>query len=110
MGHFDQSIARIAGGSGATIRTGYFSTSAKIFWVWQAEPGASRRAFLADGEAVYIVAEGDIVLGRYSIVKINHTTLEFEETSSGRHGTASLGSKTSSPERLPAANWSSENN
>src|SRR5215472_6687777 len=54
------------------------------------EPGAGRRAFLADGDAVYIVAEGDVVLGRYRIIKINNRSLEFEEIGSGRHGTARL--------------------
>ena len=62
----------------------------KYFGEGQAQAGAGRRAFLSDGDAVYIVAEGDIVLGRYRIIKINHTNLEFEEISSGRHGTARL--------------------
>jgi|SRR5215472_992662 len=62
----------------------------KYFGEGQAQAGAGRRAFLSDGDAVFVVAEGDIVLGRYRIVKINHTNLEFEEISSGRHGTARL--------------------
>jgi len=62
----------------------------KYFGEGQAQAGAGRRAFLSDGDAVFIVAEGDIVLGRYRVVKINHTNLEFEEISSGRHGTARL--------------------
>lgn len=62
----------------------------KYFGEGKAEAGAGRRAFLSDGDAVFIVAEGDIVLGRYRIVKINHTNLEFEEISTGRHGTARL--------------------
>jgi hypothetical protein len=62
----------------------------KFYGFGQAEPGAGRRAFLADGDAVYIVGEGDVVLARYRITKINNTTLEFEEISSGRHGTARL--------------------
>ena len=52
--------------------------------------GTSRRAFLSDGEDVYIVAEGDTFLGRYRIVKINNGTLEFEETSSGRRNSVAL--------------------
>ena len=62
----------------------------KYFGEGQAERGAGRRAFLTDGDVVYIVAEGDIVLGRYRIIKINHTSIEFEEISSGRHATAKL--------------------
>ena len=62
----------------------------KYFGEGKAEAGGGRRAFLSDGDAVFIVAEGDIVLGRYRIVKINHTNLEFEEISSGRRGTARL--------------------
>jgi hypothetical protein len=69
----------------------------KFYGFGQAEPGAGRRAFLADGDAVYIVAEGDVVLGRYRIIKINNSTLEFEGISSGRHGP--LGSKTPTPEK-----------
>ena len=62
----------------------------KYFGEGQTKAGAGRRAFLSDGDAVFIVAEGDVVLGRYRIIKINHTNLEFEEISSGRHGTARL--------------------
>ena len=49
-----------------------------------------RRAFLTDGDEVYIVAEGDTLLGRYRILKIGNATINFEEISSGRQGTANL--------------------
>lgn len=62
----------------------------KYFGEGSVESGSGRRAFLTDGDAVYIVAEGDTVLGRYRIVKINHVSLEFEEIGSGRHGTTKL--------------------
>lgn len=62
----------------------------KYFGEGKVESGSERRAFLTDGDVVFIVAEGDVVLGRYRIVKINHTSLEFEEISSGRHGTVRL--------------------
>ncbi|PYT73906.1 MAG: hypothetical protein DMG39_05095 [Acidobacteria bacterium] len=54
--------------------------------------GASRRAFLQDtnGDAVYVVAEGEVVLNRYRILRIGNRSVEFEEISSGRAGTASL--------------------
>jgi len=61
----------------------------KYFGEGKAESG-SPRAFLTDGDTVHIAAEGDIVLGRYRIIKINHRSLEFEEISSGRQGTARL--------------------
>ena len=38
----------------------------KYFGFGQDQPGAGRRAFLSDGDAVYIVAEGEVVLGRTS--------------------------------------------
>jgi hypothetical protein len=62
----------------------------KYFGEGKTQSGSGRRAFLADGDVVYIVAEGDIVLGRYRIIKINHTSLEFEEIGSGRHGVTRL--------------------
>lgn len=52
--------------------------------------GSPRRAFLTDGDEVYIVAEGEVFLGRYRILKIGNATIEFEELSSGRQGKANL--------------------
>jgi hypothetical protein len=52
--------------------------------------GSARRAFLTDGDEVYIVAEGDAFLGRYRITRIGNATIEFEEVSSGRQGRANL--------------------
>jgi hypothetical protein len=52
--------------------------------------GTSRRAFLTDGEEVYVVAEGEIFLKRFRILRIGNANLEFEELSSGRTGTAPL--------------------
>ncbi len=62
----------------------------KFFGYGTIPNGTSRRAFLTDGEDVFIVAEGDILLNRYRIVKVNNASLEFEEVSSGRHGMARL--------------------
>ena len=47
---------------------------------------SARRAFLEDGDEVYIVNEGDTLMGRYKILKINNASLEFEEVGSGRRG------------------------
>ena len=52
--------------------------------------GSSRRAFLTNGDSVYVSAEGDTLLGRYRIIKIGRVNLEFEEIGTGRHGFASL--------------------
>jgi hypothetical protein len=51
---------------------------------------SSRRAFLTNGDSVYVAAEGDTLLGRYRILKIGRANLEFEEIGSGRHGFAPL--------------------
>ncbi len=52
--------------------------------------GSARRAFFTDGDDVYIVAEGDTLLGRYRILKVGNTNLEFQEISNGLHGTTPL--------------------
>ena len=59
--------------------------------------GSSRRAFFTDGEDVYIVSEGDTLLGRYRILKIGNASLEFQEMSSGLHGTAPLEEQAAPP-------------
>ena len=62
----------------------------KFFGYGTVPNGTARRAFLSYQDDVYIVTEGDTLLGRYRIVKINNSTLEFEEVSSGRHGQKAL--------------------
>lgn len=57
----------------------------------------TKRAFLTDGDDIYIVGEGDTLLGRFRILKINNTNLEFEEISSGRRGTAPLEEQAAPP-------------
>jgi hypothetical protein len=52
--------------------------------------GSPRRAFLSDGEEVYVVAEGQTFLGRFRILKIGNATIDFEEISSGRQGRANM--------------------
>jgi hypothetical protein len=67
-----------------------FPSNMKFYGYGTVPDGTARRAFLTDGEEVYIVAEGDTFLGRYRILKIGNATLEFEEISSGRQGKANL--------------------
>ena len=52
--------------------------------------GTARRAFFhdKDGDIVYVVSEGEVLLNRYRILKIGNANLEFEEISSGRTASA----------------------
>jgi hypothetical protein len=62
----------------------------KFFGYGTIPNGTLRRAFLSDGDEVYIVGEGDTLLGRFRIVKINNANLEFEEIATGRRNTITL--------------------
>ena len=64
----------------------------KFFGYGSGSNGTSRRAFFHDtsGDDVHIVNEGQIFLNRFRILKISNASLEFEEISSGRKGTAPL--------------------
>jgi hypothetical protein len=50
----------------------------------------ARLAFFTDGEDVFIVGEGETLMGRFRILRIGNTNLEYEELSSGLRGTANL--------------------
>lgn len=59
------------------------------FFGYAADPqGNHRRACFTNGDEVIIVAEGDTLMGRYRVLRIANTTLDFEEISSGRRGSA----------------------
>lgn len=62
----------------------------KFFGYGTVPNGTSKRAFLTDGEQPFIVGEGDTLLGRFRVIRINNATLEFEEISSGRRNSISL--------------------
>ena len=49
--------------------------------------GGRRTAFFTSGDDVLIVAEGDTLLGRFRVDRINNDTVDVEELSSGRHTT-----------------------
>ena len=68
----------------------------KFFGVSTDAKGSARRAFLTDGSDVYIVAEGDSVLGRYRVRRITNANLEFEEIGSGRRALKPLEEQTPS--------------
>jgi hypothetical protein len=55
---------------------------------------SSRLAFFTDGEEVYVVAEGEVLMKRFRILRIGNASLEFEEISSGRTATAPLEQQT----------------
>jgi len=59
--------------------------------------GTARRAFLSDGEEVFIVSEGDTLLGRFRVVKIGNANLDFEEIATGRRGSATLTEEPGAP-------------
>jgi len=69
----------------------------KFFGYGTIPNGTLRRAFLSDGDDVYIVGEGDTLLGRFRIVKINNANLEFEEIATGRRNTVTLQEEQAAP-------------
>jgi hypothetical protein len=62
----------------------------KYFGYGTVPNGTSKRAFLSDGEGVFIVGEGDTLLGRFRILRIGNGSLEFEELGTGRRNSAPL--------------------
>jgi hypothetical protein len=69
----------------------------KFFGYGTVPNGTARRAFFTDGEDVYIVSEGETLLGRYRILHIGNVNLDFEELSTGRRGTAVLEEPSTGP-------------
>jgi hypothetical protein len=46
-----------------------------------------RRAFFNEGDEVYVLAVGEVLLGRFRLLQIGNNTAELEETASGRRTT-----------------------
>ncbi len=69
----------------------------KFFGYGTVPNGTSKRAFLSDGEEVYIVGEGDTLLGRFRILRIGNASLEFEEVGTGKRNSASLDEQAAPP-------------
>jgi hypothetical protein len=63
---------------------------AKFFGYGTVPNGTIRLAFFVDGEDVYIVKEGELLMSRFRINKIGNTDLEYEELATGLHGRAIL--------------------
>jgi hypothetical protein len=62
----------------------------KFFGYGTVPNGTARVAFFSDGEEVYVVKEGELLLNRFRILKISNANLEYEEVSSGLRGTTPL--------------------
>lgn len=58
-------------------------------YVTDAQTG-TRRAFFSEGDDVYVVGVGDLLLGRFRLVQISNSTAELEETASGRRTTMTM--------------------
>jgi len=71
----------------------------KFFGFGVVPNGTSRQAFFHDtnGDEVYVVGEGEILLKRFRILRIGNASLDFEEISSGRKGTAPLEDQAGAP-------------
>lgn len=70
----------------------------KFFGSGTVPNGTAKRAFLSDGEEVYIVGEGDTLVGRYRIIRIGNARLEFEEIATGRRNSATLDETAAPPQ------------
>ena len=49
-----------------------------------------KQAFFTDGDAVFIAGEGELLLGKFRVLKIGNDTAEVEEVSSGRRATLQM--------------------
>jgi hypothetical protein len=72
--------------------------SMKFFGYGTVPNGTAKRAFLSDGEEVFIVGEGDILLGRFRIIRIANASLEFEEIATGRRNSATIEEQAAPPQ------------
>jgi hypothetical protein len=62
----------------------------KFFGYGTVPNGTIRLAFFSDGQDIYVVAEGELLLNRFRVLRIGNANLEFEEISTGLRGTANL--------------------
>src|SRR5260370_24496751 len=56
----------------------------KFFGYGTVPYGSARRTFFTDGEEVHVVAEGELLLNRFRILKVGNPNPEFDEVSSWR--------------------------
>ncbi|OLE16897.1 MAG: hypothetical protein AUG83_01240 [Acidobacteria bacterium 13_1_20CM_4_57_11] len=69
----------------------------KFFGYGTVPNSLSRRAFFTDGEDVYIVGEGEVLLNRFRILRIGNASLEYEDITTGLRGTAILEEQAAPP-------------
>jgi hypothetical protein len=50
----------------------------------------TRRAFFNEGDDVYVVAVGEVLLGRFRLLQIGNNTAELEEMTTGRRTTLTM--------------------
>ena len=62
----------------------------KFFGFGTVPNGRTRLAFFTNGEDVFVVPEGELLMNRFRILKIGNANLDYEEVSSGLRGTAPL--------------------
>jgi hypothetical protein len=68
------------------------TVDAKYFGYVSDMSGNHRKAFFAtpNNEDIYIAGEGDMLMGRFRIVRLTSTTADVEEVSTGRRATLTL--------------------
>ena len=62
----------------------------KFFGFGTVPTRTGRLAFITDGEDVFMAGEGETLQGRFRILHIGNSSVDFEEISSGRRGSAPL--------------------
>lgn len=62
------------------------------FFGFANKPGEPKKIFLASGDDVFIAGEGEMVLKRYRVVKINNTSVEIEDVLNNNKQTIPLSS------------------
>jgi hypothetical protein len=61
------------------------------FFGYAADPqSGKKRAFFTNGDDVFILAEGEVLLAKFRLLRIGTTAADFEEVSSGRRATLAL--------------------
>jgi hypothetical protein len=69
----------------------------KFFGFGTVPNGTKRLAFFSNGEDVYVVGEGELLLNRFRIQKIGNSSVEYEEVATGLHGAAPLEDQGATP-------------
>lgn len=60
------------------------------FFGFATAPGTAKKIFLANGEEVFVVSEGDVVMKQYRVLRIGVNTVEVEDLNAKRTATLPL--------------------